>query len=64
MKHLVATAYNPHSNMRVETAVKTVKRLVAQNTGSKGYLDTDALVLALLQYRKRQTGTWEGARHR
>ena len=48
VRHLISTAYNPHSNLRAETAVKTVKRLVTQNTGHKGSLDTDALALALL----------------
>ena len=59
MRHRVATAYNPHSNLRAETAVKTMKRLVTQNTGARGTLDTDALALALLQYRNtpnRDTG--------
>lgn len=41
---------HPHSILRVETGVKTVKGLVMQNSGSKGSLDTDALALALLQY--------------
>ena len=59
VRHRVSTAYNPHSNLRAETAVKTVKRLVTQNTGARGSLDTDALALALLQYRNtpdRDTG--------
>ena len=59
VRHRISTAYNPHSNLRAETAVKTVKRLVSQNTGVRGSLDTDALALALLQYRNtpdRDTG--------
>ena len=57
--HRVSSAYNPHSNLRAETAVKTVKRLISSNTGRSGSLNTDSLVAALLQYRNtpdRDTG--------
>ncbi len=50
-RHHVPSAYNPQSNLHAESAVKTVKRLIARNTGPQGGLDTDALALALLQYR-------------
>ena len=50
VRHRVSSAYFPHSNMRAETAVKTVKRLIADNTGKGGDLDTDAFMAALLTY--------------
>ena len=59
VRHRVSTAYNPHSNLRAETAVKSMKRLVADNTGPKGDLDTDRMAMALLTYRNtpdRDTG--------
>lgn len=34
--HRVASAYNPHSNLRAESAVKSMKRLLADNTGVGG----------------------------
>ena len=34
--------YNPHANLRAETAVKSMKRLIAKNTWPRGSLDTDA----------------------
>ena len=41
----------PHSNCRAEIGVKTMKRLIAQNTGYGGSLDTDKMLRAMLQYR-------------
>lgn len=40
----------PHSNCRVEIGVKKTKRLISDNTGSKGDLDTNAEQRAMLQY--------------
>ena len=57
--HRVSSSYFPHSNQRAEGAVKTVKRLIADNTGSSGDLDTDAFAAAMLTYRNtpdRDTG--------
>ena len=51
VRHRVSTAYNPHSNLRAETAVKTIKRLIRENTGVRGSLDTDRMAMALLAYR-------------
>ena len=59
VRHRVSTAYNPHANLRAETGVKSMKRLIARNTGVRGSLDTDSLAMALLQYRNtpdRDTG--------
>ena len=49
--HRLTSAYNPHANLRSETAVKSMKRLISSNTGPGGTLKTDALAAALLVYR-------------
>ena len=49
--HRVSSAYHPHSNLRAETAVKTVKRLLMGNVGPSGSLNTDKFMAALLQYK-------------
>ncbi len=57
--HRVSSAYFPHSNLRAETGVKSVKRLITNNTGPGGSLDSDAFTTALLTYRNtpdRDTG--------
>ena len=41
----------PHSNSRAEIGVKTAKRLITENTGPNGNLNTDKLQRAILQYR-------------
>ena len=51
VRHRISTAYNPHANLRAETAVKSMKRLITENTGPSGTLNTDALATALLTYR-------------
>ena len=48
--HRTSAAYNPHANNRAETAVKTVKRMIAGNTGPGGSLHSP-FFKALLVYR-------------
>ena len=45
------SAYYPQSNGRAEPAVKTARRILQNNTSSTGYLNTDNVVRALIQYR-------------
>ena len=41
----------PHSNCRPEIGVKSVKRIIHDNTTPNGSLDTDSLQCAVLQYQ-------------
>ena len=45
--HRLSSVSFPHSNCRAEVGVKTVKRLIADNTGPNGDLDTDAFQRAI-----------------
>ena len=49
--HRLSSVAFPHSNCRAEIGVKTMKRLITDNTGPKGELDTDTVQIATLQYR-------------
>ena len=49
--HRVSSVAYPHSNCRAELAVKSIKRLLTDNTGPNGALETDKVLRALLQYR-------------
>ena len=46
----VSSAYFSQSNGRAEAGVKTAKRILMDNTGPKGSLNTDKVAVALLQY--------------
>jgi hypothetical protein len=47
---LSSVAY-PHSNCRAEIGVKTVKRMLTDNTDAQGSVNTDTFQRAMLQYR-------------
>ena len=49
--HRLSSVAYPHSNCRAEVGVKTVKRLIMDNTSPTGDLNTDAFQRAMLQYR-------------
>ena len=51
IKHRLSSAYFPQSNGRAELAVKATKRLLEDNVGPDGELNTDKVVCALLQHR-------------
>ena len=46
----MSSAYYPLSSGRAEAAVKTAKRILMDNTGPMGTLNTDKVSVALLQY--------------
>ena len=49
--HRLSSVAHPHLNCRADIGVKTVKRLITNNTNPHGSLNTDALQRAILQYR-------------
>jgi hypothetical protein len=50
-RHRLSSSYFPQSNGRAEVAVKMTKRLLEDNMGEDGNLNTDQVVRALLQQR-------------
>ena len=51
VKHRVSSAYYPRANKRSELAVKSAKRIIMDNLGRKGELDTDRMARSLLAHR-------------
>jgi hypothetical protein len=49
--HRLSSVAFPHSNCRAEIGVKTVKRMIADNTGPRGEFEVDTFQRAILQYR-------------
>ena len=51
VEHHITASHHPHSNLRAETAVKTIKRLLLDCVGPGGTLENDKFARAILQYR-------------
>ena len=59
VKHRVSSVAYPHSNQRAELAVKSMKRLLRENTCLDGSLNSDRFLRAVMSYRNtpdRDTG--------
>ena len=51
VRNRISSAYFPHSNLRAEQGVRTVKRILRGNVGPNGTLDCNEVARALLNYR-------------
>lgn len=51
IKHRDSAAYHPQSNGRAEFAVKSTERLLENNIGADGKLDTEKFLRAILTKR-------------
>ena len=51
IKQRISSAYNPVSNKRAEVGVKSAKRLIRDNVGPDGSLNTNQFIQALLAHR-------------
>ena len=50
-QHRVSSSYPPHSNLRAETAVKSGKRMLLDNTKTDGSPQWDKIIRAMMQHR-------------
>ena len=51
VRHRVSSVAYPHSNQREELAVKSMKKLIRENTNSEGSLNNDQFLRAVMTYR-------------
>ena len=51
VSHRFSSVGNPHGNQRAEAGVKSMKRLIRENTNANGKLDNEKFTRAILQYR-------------
>ena len=51
MRHQISSLAFPYSNCRAEIEVKAATRLITDNTGPYGELDTNKFQRAILHYR-------------
>ena len=51
VSHRLSSVAFPHSNSRAEIGVKTIKRMIIDNTSPNGNINTDTFQRAILQYR-------------
>ena len=51
VSHRVSSDYNPHSNLRKETAVKSAKKIWLDNTKSDGSSIWDKVCMTVMQHR-------------
>ena len=51
VKQRISTAYNPQANKRAEVGVKAAKRIIRENVGHLGTLNTNKFHQALLAHR-------------
>ena len=51
MKHRLTSAYHPRADLRAELGVRIAKRIIPENKGPGGTLDTDIVTRVLLTYR-------------
>ena len=51
VKHRICSAYNPHSNMRAETGVKSMKRILREAITRHDGLDGERARIAVMEYR-------------
>ena len=48
IEHRVSSVGNPHANLRSESSVKSLKRMLRDVVGNSGSLDSDVVTMALL----------------